>query len=160
MCPMASSITLSGEDLKKTARGGFWDPTQALCHLHQMLRCMLRQHGKSPQCLHHFSEQGRHSPTSHFDSCAKQSIWSNNDTGHRFQRKSSLHWESFINWNASINWMTDFMQSENGRSIIIKKGFLQYTPLQCCAGEWFENAFHLNLYSRLTYSKPPNYTEA
>lgn len=155
MWPMASSITLSGEDLKKTARGGLWDPTQALCHLHQMLQCMLRQHGKSPQCLQHFSEQGRHHSLCKTIHMVKQRY-----RPQISEEKLSLHWESFTNWNASINWMIDFMQSENGRSIIIKQGFLQCNPLQCCAGEWFENAFHLNLYSRLRYSKAPNYTEA
>lgn len=70
--PTASSIILSVEYFfLKNCQRRIVSLTQALYHLHQMVKCIFRHHGKSP---HRFAlffwNRGRHSPTTHLISCA------------------------------------------------------------------------------------------
>lgn len=51
--------------------------------------------------------------------------------------------EGFANWNAGINWMRNFMQSGKGRSGIMKRGFSRCTPftLLCWKMIWKRFSF-------------------
>lgn len=101
--------------------------------------------GEKHMCLYCFTKWAGQSPPplkTDFYTCAKQSV--STQWPKCIGKLTSKHFECFAYSKTDINWMTNIMQ-RGKEQVPFFLLLLQCTPLHCCAGKWFENAFHLDL---------------